>query len=120
MNIILVGLGGALGAIARYSITELVSKYIFTSSYLGTLTVNILGCLLVGLAFGLYADIKSDVQLFFVVGFLGSFTTMSAFSTQTMELINNYNFGEATLYILMTIGFTILATYIGLSIGTLK
>jgi fluoride ion exporter CrcB/FEX len=45
---------------------------------------------------------------------------MSAFSTQTMELINNYNFGEATLYILMTIGFTILATYIGLSIGTLK
>ena len=120
MNIILVGLGGALGAIARYSITELASKYIFTSSYLGTLTVNILGCLLAGLAFGLYADMKSDVELFFVVGFLGSFTTMSAFSTQTVELINNYNFGEATLYILMTIGFTILATYIGLSIGTLK
>ena len=95
-------------------------KYLLLTSPYATLFINVLGCFLIGLLLGMSLPAKDTSYYFFVIGFLGSFTTMSAFSTQTMELINNYNFGEATLYILMTIGFTILATYIGLSIGTLK
>tara|TARA_B100000902_G_scaffold72606_1_gene77911 strand:+ start:264 stop:626 length:363 start_codon:yes stop_codon:yes gene_type:complete len=120
MNILLVGLGGALGAISRYFINDITSKYFLTSSHISTLIVNVLGCFLLGYILGLYTDLRSDMQLFFIVGFLGSFTTMSAFSIQTLDMINNDSFGEVSLYILMTIGFTILATYIGLSIGTAK
>ena len=120
MNFLLIGAGGALGAISRYALTEAVTKYFSTSQYIGTLSVNILGCFLVGLLFGLFADMKSEMQVFFVIGFLGSFTTMSAFSFQTLEMFNNQNFGEAALYILMTIVFTIMFTYVGLTLGELK
>jgi CrcB protein len=120
MNIILIGTGGALGAISRYLLTEAVSKYFLTNQYIGTLSVNILGCFFVGLLFGFFADIKSEIQLFFIIGFLGSFTTMSAFSIQTLEMFNNQNFGEAALYIFMTIVFTIMFTYLGFTLGELK
>jgi CrcB protein len=120
MNILLIGAGGALGAIARYGLTQAVTKYLSVSDYIGTLSVNIIGCFIIGIIIGIYADIKIETQLFFIIGFLGSFTTMSAFSIQTVEMFNNQNFGEAILYIFMTILFTILATYIGLSLGSLK
>ena len=120
MNILFIGIGGALGAISRYGLTEIITKYFSTSQHIGTLGVNVVGCLFVGLLFGFLADMKSEVQVFFVIGFLGSFTTMSAFSMQTVEMFNNQNFGEAALYILMTIVFTISATYIGLTLGVLK
>ena len=120
MNILLIGTGGALGAISRYVLTDAVTKYFPTSQFIGTLSVNILGCFLVGLLFGFFADMKSEIQVFFVIGFLGSFTTMSAFSIQTLEMFSNQNFGEATLYIFMTIVFTIMSTYIGLTLGELK
>jgi CrcB protein len=69
MNFLLIGTGGALGAISRYALTEAVTKYFATSQYIGTLSVNILGCFLVGLLFGLFADMKSEMQVFFCYRF---------------------------------------------------
>ena len=114
MNILLIGLGGFLGAISRYLLNELVMKYIPTNFPTGILIVNILGCLFVGLVLGNSMISKDQLYYFFAVGFLGSFTTMSAFSYQAIELFNT-NILIACSYIILTLMLTILATYIGIN-----
>ena len=114
MNILLIGLGGFLGAISRYFLNELVIKHIPTNFPIGILIVNILGCLLVGLVLGNSMISKDHLYYFFAVGFLGSFTTMSAFSYQAIELFNT-NILIACSYIILTLTLTILATYIGIN-----
>ena len=114
MNILLIGLGGSLGAISRYLLNEIVIKYIPTSFPTGILVVNIIGCLVIGLLLGNSMMSKDHVYYFFAVGFLGSFTTMSAFSYQTIELFNT-NILIACSYIILTLTLTILATYIGIN-----
>ena len=114
MNILFIGLGGFLGAISRYLLNEIVIKYIPTSFPTGILVVNIIGCLVIGLLLGNSMMSKDHVYYFFAVGFLGSFTTMSAFSYQTIELFNT-NILIACSYIILTLTLTILATYIGIN-----
>ena len=114
MNILLIGLGGFLGAISRYLLNELVIKYIPTNFPTGILVVNILGCLFIGLVLGNSMISKDHLYYFFAVGFLGSFTTMSAFSYQSIELLNT-NILIACSYIILTLTLTILATYIGIN-----
>ena len=114
MNILLIGLGGFLGAISRYLLNELAIKYIPISFPTGILIVNILGCFFVGLVLGNSMISKDQLYYFLAVGFLGSFTTMSAFSYQTIELFNT-NILIACSYIILTLTLTILATYIGIN-----
>ena len=114
MNILLIGFGGFLGAISRYILNEAVIKYIPTNFPTGILIVNILGCLIVGLVLGNSIMSKDNLYYFFAVGFLGSFTTMSAFSYQVIELFNT-NILIACSYIILTLTLTILATYIGIN-----
>jgi len=114
MNILLIGFGGFLGAISRYLLNEAVIKYIPTNFPTGILIVNILGCLIVGLVLGNSIMSKDNLYYFFAVGFLGSFTTMSAFSYQVIELFNT-NILIACSYIILTLTLTILATYIGIN-----
>jgi CrcB protein len=114
MNILLIGFGGFLGAVSRYLVNEAVIKYIPTNFPTGILIVNILGCLVIGLVLGNSMITKDNLYYFFAVGFLGSFTTMSAFSYQSIELFNT-NILIACSYIIATILLTILATYIGIN-----
>ena len=114
MNIFLIGFGGFLGAISRYLLNEVVIKYIPINFPTGILIVNILGCLFIGLVLGNTIVSKDHIYYFFAVGFLGSFTTMSAFSYQAIELFNT-NILIACSYIILTLTLTILATYIGIN-----
>ena len=114
MNILLIGLGGFIGAISRYLLNEILIKFIPTNFPIGILIVNIIGCLVIGLLLGNSMMSKDHVYYFFAVGFLGSFTTMSAFSYQTIELFNT-NILIACSYIILTLTLTILATYIGIN-----
>ena len=114
MNIFLIGFGGFLGAISRYFLNEVVIKYIPINFPTGILIVNILGCLFIGLVLGNTIVSKDHIYYFFAVGFLGSFTTMSAFSYQAIELFNT-NILIACSYIILTLTLTILATYIGIN-----
>ena len=114
MNILLIGFGGFLGAISRYLLNEAVIKYIPTNFPTGILIVNILGCLVIGLVLGNSIMSKDNLYYFFAVGFLGSFTTMSAFSYQAVQLFNT-NILIACSYIILTLMLTILATYIGIN-----
>ena len=114
MNILVVGIGGFLGAISRNLLNEFIVKYIPINFPIGILIVNILGCFLIGFLIGGTLTSKDNLYYFMVIGFLGSFTTMSAFSYQTIELFNT-NILLACSYIMLTIFLTILATYIGIN-----
>ena len=114
MNILFVGIGGFLGAISRNLLNEFIVKYIPINFPIGILIVNILGCFLIGFLIGGTLTSKDNLYYFMVIGFLGSFTTMSAFSYQTIELFNT-NILLACSYIMLTIFLTILATYIGIN-----
>ena len=114
MNILIIGFGGALGAIARYLINEILTKYLPSSFPTGIFLVNIIGCFLVGYFINNMMIAKDNNYYFFIVGFLGSFTTMSAFTYQSIELFNT-NSLTGSSYIISTIIFCIIATYIGLT-----
>ena len=111
-NIIFIGIGGALGAISRFGINELFEKYFLLSNSSGTLFINVVGCFLIGLLIGMSAPTKDTLYYFFIIGFLGSFTTMSAFTHQTIMMVNS-NLISALSYIIVTIILSVIATYIG-------
>lgn len=112
INFLYVGFGGALGAISRFGINEIFENYLSFSSPVGTLFVNVVGCFLIGLIVGVTLPVKDTSYYFFIIGFLGSFTTMSALTYQTI-LMANTNFISALSYIIITIILTIFATYLG-------
>ena len=114
MNIFLIGFGGFFGAISRYFLNEFITKYIPSSFPVGILAVNIVGCFFIGFLIGGSLTSKDNFYYFLIIGFLGSFTTMSAFSYQSIELFNT-NILYACSYIMLTIFLTILATYIGIN-----
>ena len=112
MNIFLIGIGGAFGSITRYLINELFIKYIPGDYALGILFINVLGCFFIGYYLGASLIVKDSQYYLFVIGFLGSFTTMSAFTYQTINMLNT-NLFIASSYIIATIILTIAATYYG-------
>ena len=89
--ILLVGIGGFFGAVMRYLVTEWFQDIFraFSLPY-GTITVNITGCLLIGLLAGLSENrnlLSPETRALLLVGVLGGFTTFSAFSYETVELL---------------------------------
>ncbi|MCW7755028.1 fluoride efflux transporter CrcB [Desulfobotulus sp. H1] len=92
-QICLVGIGGFFGAIARYAMAGLVHLLTNTLSFpYGTLAVNVIGCFLMGILSHLaeyHSGMTAEVRLLLMIGFLGSFTTFSTFSNETMNLMNN-------------------------------
>ena len=99
-DIISIFIGGGIGVVFRYTVTMLC-RNLFSLSILGTLSVNLIGCFLIGYIFGFLLN-KSDVipqilKLFITVGFLGGLTTFSTFNFEIFELIKN---GKITLGLL--------------------
>ena len=91
MKLVYIASGGAIGAVVRYAVSGLVQNIIPGSFPWGTLCVNILGSLIIGLFWGLseLTSISPAARLFFAVGFLGSFTTFSTFSLETFGLFRD-------------------------------
>jgi len=115
--ILIVGSGGFIGTIARYLSNELMRKLTSSNFPFGTLLINILGCLIIGLIYGFIEKgklLEPDLRLFLTTGICGGFTTFSAFSIETIIMLRNgefiYVFAYLTLSILL--GFT--ATYLGM------
>jgi fluoride exporter len=98
IRILLVGVGGAAGAVLRYLVSGWVQDASGSVSFpFGTLSVNLIGCLVIGAIAELsdtWGVISPEVRLFVVVGILGGFTTYSAFGNETMSLIR----GRETVY----------------------
>ncbi len=87
-NIILVAVGGSLGALSRYGLGTYIARYYGTAFPWGTLVINLTGCFLIGLAFALGFErnlLGPSARLAFMTGFLGAYTT---FSTYALESVN--------------------------------
>ncbi|MEK7485507.1 MAG: fluoride efflux transporter CrcB [Planctomycetota bacterium] len=100
--ILLVGLGGFLGAILRYLISTGLQKWTSSTFPYGTLTVNLLGCFLIGILMFLAQEkqtLSPSYRLLLVTGFLGGFTTFSAFGYESMRLFWEGQVGLAWLNI---------------------
>jgi len=97
-ELIAVGLGGFVGAVARYVVSGWVHRVAGVGFPWGTLTVNLAGCLALGALMGLVEArmaIAPAWRLFLGLGVLGSFTTFSSFGYETVELIRGGEFGLA-------------------------
>jgi CrcB protein len=103
MNLLLVGLGGALGAIARYLLSGFVLHQTEDWKFpLPTFLVNVVGCLVAGILTGLViraGDFSQPTRIFLFTGILGGFTTFSAFGVETVHLLRDGHFGIAVLYV---------------------
>ncbi|MDR3651690.1 MAG: fluoride efflux transporter CrcB [Paludibacter sp.] len=115
-QLLIVGIGGAIGSIARFLVQKLNLHWHFLSIPMGTLTVNILGSLLIGFIAGVSAKseiISPGLRLFLMVGVCGGFTTFSSFTNENLTLMQNGQFASVLLYTGFSIFFGFLAVYLG-------
>ena len=114
-SFLLVFLGGGLGSGIRYLVTITMNQYSKVLPF-GTFTVNMLGCLLIGLILG-YAQkentLTSNQTLLLATGFCGGFTTFSAFANENLELIKNGELFNFSVYTIGSVLIGILAVFIG-------
>ena len=114
-TLLLVGSGGFFGSVCRYLLTRFVMLHWPSAFPFGTFTVNILGCLLIGLLMGLSFShsLSGQSRLFLAAGFCGGFTTFSTFSLELFEVYQKGQFGVALTYALASLIFGFLAIALG-------
>jgi CrcB protein len=101
-RLFLIGVAGFIGTIGRYWLSDVIAKRYGETFPFGTLVVNLTGCFLAGLLFYLLQErfvVSPTARTVVFVGFLGGFTTFSSFGLQTFSLLQNGEFGLATLYL---------------------
>jgi CrcB protein len=123
MNYFWIGLGGGLGSLARHAANVLLAAKWGDSFPAGTLCVNVLGSLAIGCLAALTQtterftpETRSMVFHFLMVGLCGGFTTFSAFSLQTLQLIRNGNLGVAFANVLLSVSLCVAATWLGFAL----
>ena len=112
-----IALGSALGGVARYALARAIDLRWphGDPAFIGTLIVNVLGCLAIGLA-AAFSE-REWVKLFVMVGILGGFTTFSSFGLQTIRLADQQRWGAAALCVGLSLGVCLLAVWLGMVIG---
>lgn len=113
--LIIIGSGSFLGGIARYLLSRWIQQTILSSFPYGTFFVNIVGCFMIGIFYGLFERqlLENNLRMFLTVGFCGGFTTFSTFSQENLLLLRDGNFYYFFLYIALSIIIGLIATIIG-------
>ncbi len=124
MKILLVMLGGSLGALSRYGVSLLAVQLFGTRFPWGTLIVNLVGCFLIGLAFawgerGL-SLMNPSMRLFFMTGYLGALTTFSTYGLETMNALRSGRYLVTTANILANNLIGSALVILGLIVGRLR
>ena len=117
--VLVVGLGGAVGAILRWWVGVLMS-HLLAPVFLGTLVVNLTGSFLVGVLliwFQGKLPINDVLRTGIVVGLLGGFTTYSAFSMETVNMMMAGFYGRASAYVVVTVAVCLMGTWAGVMLG---
>ena len=121
MNILLVAIGGAIGAAARYLAGVWIAARLGTGFPWGTFFVNITGSFLIGIVLVLVArgTLPAEARLFFAVGILGGYTTFSSFSYETLQLLAGGGnvMGPVLFNTLGQVLAGLLAVYLGVVVG---
>ena len=115
-NILLVLVGSGIGGASRYVVAEFIRQKNMLKYPLGTCLINIVGCFMIGLILGYYTKNtteNSDIKLLLTTGFCGGFTTFSAFASENLYLIKSGNQLTVLFYIVLSVLFGILATFLG-------
>lgn len=121
IKLAMVGLGGAMGAMCRYLVYEAYVIAVKDASLpLGTITVNVLGCLIIGLLGGI-ADTRDvfspEIRVLVFTGFLGGFTTFSTFGLELFLYIRNGQTGLAVLNGVIQLAAGLIAVWAGFAIA---
>lgn len=114
MNWLLVFLGGGLGSLSRYGISEWMRAHVKNAFPLATLCSNLISCLVMGITLAYLAqrqEAPAAIRIFLVVGFCGGFSTFSTFSFETMELFRSGNVVVAAINILISVLSCMLILY---------
>lgn len=104
-NILMVGIGGFLGASSRYFSSKIINKYWKKRFPMATFIINVLGSFILGLAATHPVSnntLQNEIKYFLSIGFLGSFTTFSTFEFETLQLVENKKPAIAGLYVLLS------------------
>jgi CrcB protein len=118
-----VALGGAIGSVGRFWLTGVMTALTGPRFPWGTLLINVLGSLVIGLVAGITltparVGMHPDVRIFLMTGICGGFTTFSAFSLQTLELLQTGDSVPALGYAIGSVVLCVAATYAGWALAS--
>ncbi len=119
IQLIYVASGGAVGAVLRY-LTSNFYKFYFPNFPIGTLFINFIGSFIIGI---LASNLESRgtsyilIKYFLIIGILGSFTTFSTFSLETIQLVNDKKLFLSLVYIFLSISLCILGAFFGFNVN---
>lgn len=119
-QVLTIAAGGALGALMRYWVSNGVYGILGRGFPYGTLAVNVLGSLVMGVFYILFLErmsVSPEIRGALLVGFLGAFTTFSTFSIETINLIEQADFLKAGLNMFLSVGACVLACWAGVILG---
>ena len=116
-SILLVSLGAVVGAVARYLLSEATLRAFGDGFPYGTLLVNVIGCLVIGILGGGIPDMQETTKLLLITGVLGALTTFSTFGWESLELMQNGKVGVALVNIGLNVVVSLVAVYGGYLIG---
>ncbi len=116
-NILMVALGGAVGSVGRYLVSKWVTGVMpWTAMPWGTLTVNVVGSLLIGVLLGMTTKegLTPEMRLLLVTGFCGGFTTFSTFASESLAMMKAGDALLMALYVGISVMIGILAVFVGM------
>ena len=119
-NFLIVGLGGAAGSILRYAVQKFFQTQSAAAFPTGTLLVNVAGCLLIGILWGMVTRSllwNEEMKLLLMTGFCGGFTTFSAFTLEGIGLLKENKTALFFVYLTASVVGGLLATFIGIRIA---
>ena len=122
MTYLAIAVGGAIGALSRYALMELIATHTDSRLPWGTLLVNIFGALLIGILYVIISEkllLSEAARALLIVGFLGAFTAFSTFSLDTLLLIQQGWWLQAVGYMLASVLVCVLATWLGMALARL-
>ena len=119
LNIILVAIGGSIGAISRYKIDKKISNKIKHHISFGTLGVNLIGLFIIGFSYRVFEHhiVSENLKHFIVIGFLGALTTFSSYALHTFQLFEQGRFKSAIINIFFNNVLGMVVAFLGSELG---
>ena len=116
---LIIGLGGFLGSTSRFAMAQFMQRFFQTTFPIGTLSVNIIGSLVIGILYGIseyFNWLSPSMRMFLAVGFCGGFTTFSSFAYENISLLRDAQYFNFILYLSVSIIAGLFAAWSGFTL----